>query len=578
MESNNKTYSPQSPWIAEREATLCTWKVDYNRGYIGNMATSLLVDFMSMSNRQLANYVHMIKACGFTGIQVTDMVSAWRAGGSWETVHDKYKTLADELHKHGMKFTVWCWAAEFTGHGWHDASVAYRSADPDQPAYKDPRVLASFHKYYDIYADLAPYADRVIAHFFDPGELFDVPSILYFTKLLADKFRAVNPSVQIAVDTWGCPATYPQELVAAGMQDVMLMELPFLPTWREPGKRAAFREGVQSLGCGLGSWGWYTCEYEIDQMPLMCVNNRVLSHVYNQTREQADAVMTPAYWSEMDSYHILNFFSLYAAGHLLIDPDADPDRLLYESAVAITGASHPQNTAALLGALELIRDARSGDTWDTYWWGEADYLLVRGDYAPILSRADGCIAAFEKLLNEDEPTDGIAFPIKRRDLYRLMLPHLYQIRGFAQFRVALDALKKDTASLDHAALQARVNALPFEIPEYNCVIGLWGQTEARVAYDILCGFCREHGLIAPERKAMRYVFKRRLYDALCTKQRGLDHPLWVGPEFYEAGAAFGMDTTREMMRELCDEGVLMLHEDGRMALANWSDFRFDFNI
>ena len=159
-----------------------------------------------------------------------------------------------------------------------------------------------------------------------------------------------------------------------------------------------------------------------------------------------------------------------------------------------------------------------------------------------------------------------------------MLPHLYQIRGFAQFRVALDALKKDTASLDHAALQARVNALPFEIPEYNCVIGLWGQTEARVAYDILCGFCREHGLIAPERKAMRYVFKRRLYDALCTKQRGLDHPLWVGPEFYEAGAAFGMDTTREMMRELCDEGVLMLHEDGRMALANWSDFRFDFNI
>ncbi len=578
MESNDKAFSPQSPWIAEREATVCTWKVDYNRGYISNMNTSLLVDFMCMSDRQLAAYVQMIKACGFTGIQVTDMVSAWRASGSWEHVHDKYKTLANELHKHGMKFTVWCWAAEFSGHGWHDASVCYRNADPDQPACKDPRVLAAFHKYYDVYADLAPYADRVIAHFFDPGELVDMPSILYFTRLLAEKFRAKNPNIQIAVDTWGCPATYPQELVAAGMQDVMLMELPFLPTWREPGKRASFREGVQALGCGLGSWGWYTCEYEIDQMPMMCVNNRVLSHVYNETRKQADAVMTPAYWSEMDSYHLLNFFSLYAAGHLLIDPEADPDRLLWESAKAITGASHPQNTAALLGALELIRDARSGDTWDTYWWGEGQYVLTHGDYAPILGRADACISALEALLDADEPVDGIPFPIKRNHLYRLILPHLWQIRQFARFRVELNALKERAADMDAAALQAAVNALPFEIPEYNCVIGLWGQTEARVAYGMVCDFCREHGLTAPRRKAMRYVFKRRLYDALCSKQRGLDHPLWVGPEFYEAGAAFGMDTTRELLSELCDEGALICREDGKMSLANHADLRFDFNI
>ena len=59
------TYSPESPWIAEREATVCTWKVDYNRGYISNMATSLLVDFISMSDRQLTQYVRMMKACGF---------------------------------------------------------------------------------------------------------------------------------------------------------------------------------------------------------------------------------------------------------------------------------------------------------------------------------------------------------------------------------------------------------------------------------------------------------------------------------------------------------------------------------
>ena len=83
------SYSVKQPWIAEREATVCTWKMDYDRGFISNMQTSLMVDFVSLSDRQLANYVQMMKACGFTGIQVTDMVSAWRACGSWEIVHDR---------------------------------------------------------------------------------------------------------------------------------------------------------------------------------------------------------------------------------------------------------------------------------------------------------------------------------------------------------------------------------------------------------------------------------------------------------------------------------------------------------
>lgn len=50
-------YSALSPWIGEREANVCTWKADYNRGYISNMNTSLLVDFISMSDRKLRAYV-----------------------------------------------------------------------------------------------------------------------------------------------------------------------------------------------------------------------------------------------------------------------------------------------------------------------------------------------------------------------------------------------------------------------------------------------------------------------------------------------------------------------------------------
>ena len=568
------SYSADNPWIKEREATVCTWKADYNRGFISNMSVSLLTDFITFSDRQLAEYVKMMKACGFTGIQVTDICAAWRASGSWEFVHDRYKVLANELHKNGMKFTVWCWAAEFTGHGWHDEDVVYSSADGATPAYDDPRVFASFNKYYDIYADLAPYADRVIAHFFDPGNLSDMYSILKFTRLLADKFRALNPDVKVAIDTWGAPENYPEELVKAGMSDIMLMELP--SGWGADGKRARFREGVKKLGCELGAWGWYTCEYEIDQMPLMFVNNRVLADVYRRVRDQGDHVMIPSYWSEMDSYHLLNFFSLYAAGHLLIDPERDPDELLYESAALIAG---DESADTLCEILSLIRDARSGDTWNSYWWWENGYILKHGDYSEILPRAERCISLLKELIETDEPEGGITFPLKRRQLYRLMLPHLHQIRQFADFSVKFAAVcKKKNAGADPDELQKAVDALPFEVPEYNCVIGLWGQTEARVAYGKLTAFCRENGLNLSCSGTMKYVLKRRLYDFLCVLQRGIAGQNFHAPTFYEGGLALDKDLNMRLIDEMVAEGIIVRREDGRVALTNWENFRFDFNI
>ena len=567
-------YSFENPWIKEREATVCAWKIDQNRGYITNMDSSLFVDFMSFSNRQLGEYVKMMKACGFTGIQVTDMCSAWRPSGSWESVHDKYRVLADELHKNGMKFTVWCWAAEFSAHGWHDDDVAYNNADPTKGAYDDPKVFAAMDRYYDIYADLADCADRVIAHFFDPGNIRDVPSILKFARLLFDKFRAKNPSIKIGIDTWGSPDSFPEDLVAAGFDDIMLMELPFLPAWRKEGKRAHFREGVKKLGCELGSWGWYTCEYEIDQRPMMCVNNRVLADVYAQTREQADHVMIPTYWSEMDSYHVLNFFSMYASGHLLADPTADPDALLRESAALVVGEDRADEFNSVL---EVIRDARSGDDWRTYWWQDGPYVLDIADHRAILDRADKAIMTLEGLIADKSVKNTVALPVTANQMLRLIMPHLWQIKKYAEFCIAFEELEAMNKG-DRLALQRKVDSLPFEIPEYNCVIGLWGQTEARQAYSKVRDFCLKNDLIVPDRGPTKYVYKHRLFQHLCVFQRGKREQVFVDPNYYEGGYAFGFTQTVEMVSELVDEGVFVRDGEGRVALRDWQNYMFDFVV
>ena len=135
------------------------------------------------------------------------------------------------------------------------------------------------------------------------------------------------------------------------------------------------------------------------------------------------------------------------------------------------------------------------------------------------------------------------------------------------------------AGADAAELQALVDALPAEVPEYNCIIGLWGQPEARVAHILLNTFCRDNNLCAPKRRAVRYTYKRRMYDALCVRQRGKDYPVYVGPKYYENAGPWGVDMATEMLNELVEEGALIRREeDGLYALANWSDFRFDFSI
>ena len=270
-------------------------------------------------------------------------------------------------------------------------------------------------------------------------------------------------------------------------------------------------------------------------------------------------------------------FSLYAAGHLLADPDGDPDKLLYDSVFKITG-QNKKNAQRLLNALELIRDARSGDSWDSYWWTEPGYVLKHGDSRNILDRSDKAIESLKELINEPEPCGGIPFPITRKQLYKLILPHLYQIKQYAQFRCAFEEVKRMCErGVTKEKLQAKIDKLPCEIPEYNCVIGLWGQSEARCAYEQLSQFCRENDLKTPDRSpSVRFAFKRRLIDRLTVEQRGKTERVWVQATFYEGGMP-DIEFIRSLLDELASEKVLE-KDDDKYSLADRENGRFDFSI
>ena len=189
--------------------------------------------------------------------------------------------------------------------------------------------MAAFDKYYTIYAELADCCDRVIGHYYDPGNVYSAEEIGYYAAMLRDKFKAVNPDIDFGVSCW-VDAYDKNVIVEALGADVTLYESGHHD---DENAYTAFRSTVRDLGCRLGTWAWNTCEMEIDQLAQMNFNMEIIRSVY-QTARKYDEIAKPAYWSEMDSYHLLNLFSLFCAGQLLIDPDTESEELYEQISTA----------------------------------------------------------------------------------------------------------------------------------------------------------------------------------------------------------------------------------------------------
>ncbi len=562
----------QVPWIEEREAIVCLWNVNYPRGIYLNEDVSVKNNILDFSEDQIYEYVKMLKYCGFTGVQVTEMCSAWAGVDNYETVHDLIRTFSDAAHSLDMKFTLWVWGAEFEGYSWVDNSVSY---DFDEYNYQhlNPEVVDTFEKYYSIYAELADSCDRVIAHYYDPGNLFTAETVGFFAKMLKDKMHAINPEIDFGVSCW-VDAFEKDRLVEIIGNDVTLYESGHHDRESD---YTPFRTQVASMGCRLGTWAWNTCEMEIDQMAQMNFNMDIIRSVYHTARNY-DGIMKPSYWSEMDSYHILNVFSLYCAGQMLIDPDIPSEELYENISVATVGEEYADAFAQMLS---IIQDARSGSSWDQYWWSSENYILKSDAYPAeeILSRCAQYIPVLQEMIDKGIEAYTLPLPISLNDVLRLMLPHLRQIQEFAEFRIALAQLEEEyAAGASIQTLTGKLNKISDPIKPYNTVIGVWGQIEARAQFEMITAFCEKTGVPVPENEVLEEQRKGYIYSQLVTFQKSNQHEPYVAHSpYYQWGIAYGVEETERLVEEMVQEGLLIRKRDGSVYLADWENYIYHFD-
>ncbi len=563
----NVNTESEEPWIEKREAIVTLWKTNFVRNNYYNENTSTKTDVLSYSDEQLYEYVKMLKWCGYTGVQVTDICSSWVGFSGYEYVHDRLRFMANAAHSMDMDFTLWVWAANFDGFGWVDEDVTYDKGTYEFQ-YQNPDVVACFDKYYDIYTELADVSDRVICHFYDPGNLDRSEDVAFFSKMLMDKMKAVNPDIDFGVSCWIDVFDVGTMLATLGT-DVTLYEGNFQA---DGGETGSFRNRVNMFACRLGTWSWDTCGMEIDQLASMQYNAELLKNTYNRLGE-FDDIMKPGYWSEMDSYHILNAFSLYAGGHLLIDKSIDTDRLTYQVAEEAVGPEYAQTMADVL---RLLEKARTGNDWDTYWWESEDYILRNAAYPTeeILQECNRLIPLLEKMAESGVEGYYMPTPVPMKDIIKLIIPHLQQIKEYAQFRYSFDELRNNSTDYKTDELSAKLYDISEPVKEYNTIIGTWGQIEARQQRIMVLDFCDETGAEVPVYPYYDRMRKERMVRSLAMQQKGHKEP--VSTWTFAANIAYYTEE-RRLTDELIAEGIFTADEGIWYHLTNWEDYIYDFN-
>jgi len=562
----------EAPWIPQREWTICPWSPDRVRRSFNNPAVDKRNDIWLYSDQQIADYVEMFDWFGFSGSQLMETCANYAAVGSPEAFQDRLLKFAKAVRKNGQHVTYWVWAAQFDDYGWFDPQVTYKPAK-GYTAFNDPKVFAVFEKYYNGYAKMAPYVDMLIAHYYDPGSLPNREDVFSYLKLLQEKFKQKNPDIKIGVDFWaaGSPSQYMQQLIDHGFGNSLLLEMS-MPTVYKAGQREELHKAANKMNLQMGMWGWYMTEYETDQRPMMHVNAQALKGFYQEIKNGVNKIQPITYWSEMEAYHLNNIFSMYASGQLLWNPERDTDEILQEIAEGIWG---PRNGPQVLEAIKLIEDVRSGPTWNTFWWGTKEYRLGTADANDDLQRADSAIANFEHMKTDVNYVPKFPLPFPPATFIELTLPHLRQIRQFAEFRIKFNKLQEAAKNgLSKTELSKMAGEAWQPILDYNTWIGSFGQTEATVQAEMLDKLSKEYAFELRTPAWMRYRDAGRYLQRIQNVQRETPGVYqFKGDEGQiRSDLRWSAIKAKDCMQILIKEGAVVPAENGTYQLPDWQEY------
>lgn len=313
---------------------------------------------------RLRRHLEMLKAFGFNSIQLWDApISAWWAGADGEEYRKKMLFRCRTARELGMSVTLFVWGAAVAD----AAQTGQQFAELDWHKPEDrARLLASYRER----AELAPFADRLVTHWIDPGgpkcKECTIDTVVEMHNTIMGIYREKNPGIRGALSTWFMQPGKrwpgyegPVKLAAHPKLDPNTDIVLGLMNYGADGDnldgagelKAAELDGIAVAGRQAGVWGWYTADNEIN--PALHVRTTVLQNYFRSLPPQTRSQL--AWHSLDDNFSGLNMQNLYVAGKLMQDPSLDAQALLDEFCRGFVGQANAPAVAAALRAVEQAR-------------------------------------------------------------------------------------------------------------------------------------------------------------------------------------------------------------------------------
>ena len=361
MKTTNAT---RQPFIRTREVFSSNGYAQYWYG----MAADLRHKYFRAhwSEARLRRHIEMLRAFGFNSLQVSVNGDVGRElGVDQDEWRKRVHFMCQTAHELGLSVSQFVWATTVV-----DAECGRCDLDWHQPEER-----ARLEVQYRSAAEFAPYMDRVITHWADPGGPLcsecTCDTVVEIHNAILAAFRASNPQVRGALSTWymqpgkvwpdyenpgqlaGHPRLDQDTDIALGVMNfgVPLQDLD--SDFGFDGRlKLADLEAIVAANRRAGVWGWYTTDMEI--LPALHVHTEGLQDYFLSLPSVTRSTL--AWHSLDDNCHGLNMQNLYVAGKLMQAPWLSAHQLLEDFCCGFLGV---ENAPAVVAALRAIEQART---------------------------------------------------------------------------------------------------------------------------------------------------------------------------------------------------------------------------
>jgi len=419
---------------------------------------------------RLRCHLEMLKAFGFNSIQISDSpINALWVGADPKEWRKRVLFRCKVAHELGMSVSMFIWGATV-------ADITQGGQQYSELDWHKPEDRTRLEAWYHERAELAPYVDRVITHWVDPGNPkcneCTIDTVVEMHNFIMGIYREKNPKIRGTLSTWFMvPGKKWPGYESAGKlaaHPKLDRDTDIAWGWRIGPKDEL--DAIVAAGRRAAVWGWYTADDEI--RPALHVRIGVLENCFpNKLMPQKRAELAPrwtdglAWYSLDDNFHGLNMQNLYVAGKLMQDPSLDAQQLLDEFVRGFVGET---NAPAVAAALRAVEQARTKSYCYTYTVPDAVDIRTteQKNMTDIwLSETPGIVTAALQGLKSVKlaPNFKPAWPVvlEPQDYLAELQAHLEAIRQMLTFLTAVREVERlKAAGAPVEKLETAINALP----------------------------------------------------------------------------------------------------------------------